>query len=178
MIEQSRDAYGVALEAHGALMVKLEEIKVRLRGCVDAKELVDAIYALKEVSKLMDECRKEADRVTAQLEHETCKLWVLGDGEPIRTPWCTGSPDVKQTPRVPKKDTPEYAAFCAHYGVAADSMFVPHSDRMLEQISADLKAGKALPPGVNPADMYTVPKVKIHKKRGVLEGAEQETTPF
>lgn len=176
MREEAKRAYAEARAAHWAIAEQTEKLRVALGRSTDMKELADAIYALRETSALCEDLRKEADRLKQEFERQGCALWVKqGTGQPIRTEYCTGSPEVKQTPQTPKAGTPEYEAFCRHFNVAPDGFFRPHWPEMLKQLTEAQGRGEPLPPGCDPSKLWTVFKVKVLKRAPVL--AEGEVPP-
>ena len=180
MPRPAKVVYTAALAAHWDALHQSETLRNALRGSGDLGTLCDTIYALKESGKLLEESRKEVDRLVRQLEYEACQLYVMtSDGEPVRTEYCTASPDVKQTVITPKKGTPEYEALCRHFNVDPDGPFAPHWTKMIDHVSAELAAGRPLPPGCDPNKVTAICKVGIRKKRAVLDEGEglQITTP-
>lgn len=170
MTNDDKAVYGESLRAHMYVYRKLAEIRVAARRAQDMKAATDSIYALKEASKLVDDLRKEINKLSDELQTMVCSLWVAhGIKSPIRTDYCTGSPDVKQVPKTPKSGTPEYEAFCKHYGVPADAPFSPHWTKLMETFSAAMEKGEPVPPGVDPSDVWTVFKVKTLKRRPIMD---------
>lgn len=173
MIDEVKAAYAAARRAHWELADATERTRVALARSPDVGELADAVYALRETSTLLEDLRKEADRLKGELERQCCATWVkIGRGDPVRTAYCTGSPDVKQTPKTPRPGTPEYGEFCRHFGVDPGGFFRPHWPSLLEAMTDAASRGLPAPPGCDPAQTWTVFKVKVTKRRPVLDGDE------
>lgn len=163
MLSQLITAYAEARRAHMMMCQQFVMVEQQLRGSRDMKELADAVHALKQISDLANDIKKEANRRKEFFERLCCAVWMNGDGSPIKTEYCTGSPEVKQTVATPKSDTPEYADFCKHFGVDPSLPFRPHWPTMLDRISDDLAQGKPLPPGCDPSTVWTVFRVATRR---------------
>jgi hypothetical protein len=172
MQETEKTVFAHSFEVHASIYKLLLELKsgATIRSL---PELVDLVYALKKSSELLDDVRKEVDQLKEFIERLACLAWLTqASGENVKTEYCTGTPDVKQMAKVPKPGTEEYVALMNHFGVDPSSPVRPHWPSMVERLSAELAEGKPLPPGCDPASVYQVFRVKILKKRPVLDDKE------
>lgn len=174
MRPESRTAFEAARAAHAAVYEQLIRLRRVLDSSGDAEELCDAVYALRETSALLDDARKETDKLKELFEKLCCLSWLATDGSPIRTDYCTGSPDVRQAPITPRPDTPEYAEMCKHFGIDPTSPFRPHWPTMVERVTEDARQGRPLPPGVDPAKTLSVFKVSVRKKRPIIDDEDED----
>jgi len=168
----AKEIYAAARALHWEACTKAVQLK-RIAESADLREIADDIYALKEVEKLLEDARKEIKGISEDLIRQGCHLYVLaGDGDPIRTEYCTASPDAKPTVKLPKKDSPEYQQLMDYFGVPKDAPFSPDWNKMIERVEADLAEGKPCPKGCDPSKMYILPKMVIRKKRPILDDGE------
>jgi hypothetical protein len=165
--------YERARVTHAEAYQLAQDLKRALGGSGDPEELADAILALKQSAKLLDDARKECGKVCELFERLCCLAWLTrGTGEPIRTPYTTASPTCKQVPAVPARDSAEYARLLEHYGIPEGSPFRPHWPSLLDAVSRDLAAGKTIPPGCDPARMLQVFRVTTRLKQSLLPANE------
>ena len=153
------------LSGYELLSILRDELRA---GKYKLEEMVDFIYVVREISKLADDLRKEADGIKHIFENMTCALYVsLNWTIPIRAPLATGSPDLKLGVNVPnrKKEPERFQALMNFFGVPTDSfearVVKPYWPGICEQISILAEEGKPLPPGINPDDTYPTYKVRV-----------------
>lgn len=174
MLTPCKNFYGMARGAHQQLYGLMLQMNRLLQQTTELTELADAVFALRKTEELLEDTRKECSKLLELAEQVTCIRWLAcSDHEPIRSEYCTASPDVKQTVAIPSKSSPEYAALLKHYGIPEGSPFVPHWPSLLKQVSADLAAGGSIPPGCDPNKMIRVCKVRtLTKKKPILDEGE------
>jgi hypothetical protein len=178
MIDEAREACAAASRCHMTNFEKLQLLRAAVnsmknRGQASSAELADAVYALKTASALLNDARKDADKLLHELEIDCCKSWIAeGTGDSIRTEYCSATPDYKEAPRVPKAGTPEYAELLRHFGVPEDSPFKPDWNLMIERVAQDASEGKPMPAGIDVSQTWTIFKVSTRKRRPVLEDYE------
>lgn len=168
MHREAKSLYADTRIAHASVFNRLLRLQAVVAG-ESAEELVDVIYALREAAELLDDARKECNRLSEVAQRLACVAWMQTDGSPVRTDYCIGSPDVKQTASTPRPGSPEYDQLIEFFGVPASSPFRPHWPSMVDAISELGKQGKPLPPGIDPTKMMTVFKVTVRKKKPVLD---------
>lgn len=132
------------------------------------EEMVDAIYALRTCEEIVDHVRKQIEKVLDNMQKTVVLRWIsLGAGEPIRTDFCTGSPDVSQAMSIPSKDSEEYRALMRHFNVPLDAPVKLHYPSLSLYITAQQSSGGPLPPGVNPDKLTTAFYVTTRKRRDI-----------
>lgn len=163
------NAYSSAMEA---LMEALEW--VRGDGQIDMPGLVDAGFLMREIENHCDDLRKEAKAKKNLVEMVIAKRAITdsvneaGVGN-IDGRLATGTPDVKQEPKMPKKGTAEYVALCQYFGLSEKAIragvMSPHYLRLGEWATEATKNGEPLPDGL----LETRPKftVAFRRKRQV-----------
>jgi hypothetical protein len=164
------------MDIHAALARLAEEAK-RLTSL---PELVDLIYALRKTSELADTARKEMNRIEELTIKQACLIWTTTDGNPIRSDYVTGSPDIKMMASLPRrKSNPEgYAALMRYLGVPDElwdtsdeesEAVRPHFPGMVDLLSRAMQEGRPLPPGISPENTYPLYKMRLVAKKGVDE---------
>ena len=171
MKSHARDLYKLAWDFHQEYYRML----IASRGkAVDGEEsledMVDTMRALRDAAKMIDDMRKESDKLRDTVAKKTCLAWLVANvGDVIKTEYATGTPTVKQMPKLPKPGTEEYALLCKHFGIDEASPFRPHWPSMLERISEDLANGKPLPAGCDLSSVYQIFDVAIRSKKPILQ---------
>lgn len=148
---------------------QLSIIRDELRaGKYGLKDMVNFIYAMREISKLADDLRKESDGVGHMLENMTCALWVSQNKtKPIRASLATGTPDCKLAVKIPsrKKEPERFQKLMDFFGIpktAVEARVIkPYWPGLCEHVSSLSEEGKPLPPGINPDDTYPTYKVRV-----------------
>jgi hypothetical protein len=139
----------------------------------DLKEFADDIHAHKRIQKLFDRMTKTFTNRLKPLQKTFCLYYVvqqaLHKGEPIRTSYCTATPDVKSCASMPnhRKHPEKFAEVMTHMGVPRELWDCDEPIVNLrwmgitDYITALQREGKVLPPGVDPNDLYDVYTVTI-----------------
>ncbi len=163
----------IYLSCYKLLAVIRDELRA---GKYQLKDMVNFIYVVREISKLTDDLRKEADGINHIFENTTCALYVsLNETIPIRASLATGSPDLRLGVNVPnrKKEPERFQALMDFFGVPAESFEAravkPYWPGICEQVSMLAEEGKPLPPGINPEDTYPTYSVRIRSTRDIDE---------
>jgi hypothetical protein len=140
---------------------------------IDEKELADISFALRECENLLQDVRKEVSKTLARAKHSTCYVWTAKqmsnpNGEPIRTPYVTATPEIKMyVPFPSKKDKEGWSELMEYLGVSketADNELVrPHYNSMLELCTRLSKEGKPLPPGLDPSKQKPIHDLRFRK---------------
>ena len=141
---------------------------------LELERMTDLAYICKESAKVLDDLRKEYQRLHDVLEKLTCALWVRQsetDASPehnIKGVLATGTPDMKLAVRLPKEgENPEaYKALLTYLGfdelTIQNGLASLHWPKMVDYATALAGEGKPLPPGINPEDQYPIYKLKLH----------------
>ena len=172
MLERFKELYRVAFVAHSELSQALHNVEAGLDSEA-AEDVADANLVLDEITKLMEDLRKQAFAKTTLTNKLLCFRWLqIADGEPIRTRVCSYSPRVIHMPKVPshKKEPEAYAAVCRHFGIPEatieDRTFQPHWPSLLKQVEKLAEEGKPLPAGLAEQPTYPEYRVTRTKKKG------------
>lgn len=155
-------------EAYATLILERGEIET----CSDLELLADKVYALREISRLADDLRKEAFSLMETASKIACVLWTAhSDGEPIRTKLCTATPKITQGAYIPKKsrNPKEYAELMAYLGIpndVADNETVRvHWPSFCALLTEKSEKGEPLPDGIDTTKLYTKYSLTIRSKR-------------
>jgi hypothetical protein len=148
-----------------------EDVKAH---ALDLEHNADHAFALKEMDKLLKDIGVEVRRRLELAESVVGVTWMQGsDAEPVRTEHCTATVNLKMQPSVPKRGTPEYAAFMKWLGYGEG----PHLDAIrlhwptiCDIVTKNVEEGKPLPPGITPETLHN-PKATLtfYKRKEVVE---------
>ncbi len=138
------------------------------------KDMVDIAYALREISRLLDDGRKECAECIKLMERAMCIGWIqqciqTGSDDPIRGEYAIGTTQTRQMMHIPKRDTEEYESLLSWLGVPNDGLVRPHWPSMVEHISELLSEGKTPPTGMT-GKPYPVYSVVLRKKKEFHDG--------
>lgn len=183
-----QDCYRTAKAAHEALYIRLQQIRQTLASQT-LEGLADIAYALRESEKYLQDIRKE-NTATAETAERLCCLRYLEDAsnvEPIRTEYCTATPDMKTCAKVPnlKNDPKGYASMMQWLGIdpilwdqgeietesgkedtEVVSVHWPGFTALLGRLAAN---GLPLPDGIEVDATYHLYKLRIRKRKGVID---------
>ena len=136
----------------------------------------DAAYAMREISRVVADIRKEADRIKRLLDQVMCVVWTTNcetdDSTPrsIHGEVAIATPNVKMGVTLPTKNTdPEnYRTLMQHFGfsdelIEADAVRT-HWPGMVQYMTNLMEEGKPLPPGVRPDQTYPIYNTTIRKR--------------
>ena len=167
--------YGKIKQMYLSCYELLSTLRDELRASkYELNDMVDIIYVTREISKLVNDLRKEADGIAHVFENTTCMIYVsLNQTNPIRAPLATGTPDLKLGVKVPNRNSePErFYKLMDFFKVPMSSfeerVIKPHWPGICEQISILAEEGKPLPPGINPEDTYPTYTVRIRPMQDI-----------
>lgn len=153
----------------------LSTLRDELRtGKYKLDDMVNFIHVTREISRLTNDLRKEADGIGHIFENVACAIYVsLNETGPIRASLATGTPDLKIGVKVPnrKKEPERFQELMDFFGVSADSfearVIKPYWPGICERISILAEEGKPLPPGLNPEDTYPTYSMRIRTTRDI-----------
>lgn len=178
MQEQDQTHYNVLLKTYETLrqdLVRVQEDVKRMVKDNDLEALADLNYVMKRCETIADDLRKTYKLVKNAAEKTICYLWVKqASGEPIRTEFCSASPDLKIVIAIPApgRDQLAYEECLASMGVPKELInfgvvnikwgnFVEYCTYLASQ-------GKPLPKG-NEEKTYNVYRTTIRAKRPILD---------
>jgi len=172
-VERLNEIHKGTVRMYNTVYTALTEIieKVKEKEFKD-EELVDLGYLCREISKVCDDLRKEAnakmDLISKTLVYKYADNIVNDPAseDTIRGKLATASPDVKNEPRIPKKGTPEFAELCRFFGISDEAIssgaVTFHWKHLSNYITDCQKAGKNPPEAL---DFKTVFIANYRKKR-------------
>ena len=182
----AQEIYRKARELHETIY----KLAVELTAMVPQnsnEENCDLAYAMREADKYVDDTRKEMTRLSKLAQSIVCLKWSqLAGGKPIKTDYCTGTPVPKICAHIPtvEKDPKNYRALMTYLGIDPmlwdeGKVISPLGEEETEVVKvnwpgfqalvARLAAnGLPLPDGIDPNETYTLPEVRLLKRKGVL----------
>ena len=146
----------------------------------DIKGLADLNYCVKVCEKMMDELRKAYKNVRGSSEQSVCFLWIKqeeGNRGPVRTEYCTVSPDLRIVPKVPsaRQDPGAYVEFCMELGLPQDvaefGVFSVAWPELVEYTTWLATQGQPLPKGAE-EKMQNIYTTRVLGKKPISSGAE------
>lgn len=177
MLESDKTVFETAKQTHEEIYNSLKQLTAQTRQETEINILVDRIYALREAAKLLDDTRKECNRLADFATRLACLIWAQGDSsEPIRTEYCTGSPDVQMSVNIPNKKR-DPVAFCnlmkflgvpENLYLTESEIVRPHWPGLVEMLTARLSKGLPLPEGIDVNATVPIYKITIRGKKGIL----------
>ena len=145
-------------------------------GKYSMEDLVNLVHVSREISKLANDLRKEADGIVYILEQVVCVVYLTqAEGKPIRASLATGSPSMKLSVKLPhrERNPEEFEALMNYFGIELSSLtdraVRPHWPAICEIVSVLAEEGKPLPPGINPENTYPTYSLVIRSKRDLDE---------
>jgi len=174
------ELYRKIRDLHNYVVSQMETINLDTASCGNVENIADTAFALRECATFAEEIKKKCDKMGWLAQKTACYIYVSmneNGAEPIRTEYCTATPDIKQVASLPdkRKQPAEYASLMAHYAIPLDvyagenPLMQAYWPGMIERINADQKAGLPLPPGIDPTKLVADYRLLIRKKKGVIE---------
>ncbi len=172
MLPEFVKVYETAKTLHRELYQQLNEVKVLLPKLTDDKEIADATYALRKAREYLDDVRQQLFGQEELGVKMTCAAYVRNmNGEPIRTPYCIASPDVKTMVPLPKPGTEAYPAFMQELGVPEHlwktDVVRTYWPGLVEFVNTNLSEGKPLPKYADVSRAYSVFKCTYRGRKEV-----------
>ena len=175
MYTSAKILYIECKKLHKKVYEQLLILQKDLGTCTEEVELADAAFSMKECTDLLNDVRKQIDKTSKIAKGKACFIWTQNqledpNDEPIRTSYCTATPEVKMyIPFPTKKDKDGWKEFMEYLGVpdaVADSELVrPHYPSMLEHTTKCLAESKPLPPGMNEGKKIALHDLKFRKTK-------------
>lgn len=177
IIKQYGEMKQVYLDTYELLTTLRDDLR---KGQYQLKDMVNFLYAMREISKLADDLRKESDGIGHMFENMICALYVTQSGKgPIQAALATGTPDLTLGVKIPSqsKEPERYDKFMAHFGIpkeASEKRIVkPYWPGICEELTRLQGEGKPLPAGINPDDTYPTYSVRVRGYKNLDEVLEQ-----
>lgn len=161
---------------HAGITRALMGVEEAIKTASDEADMADIAYALREIADFADHIRKQCNVQQKLAEKMACVLTVCitQSAEPIRTEYCTATPDVRPIVSVPRRSThpKEFEALMNYLGVpkrlweGGDHAVVkPHFPGLVDLLAKEQQDGKPLPPGIDPNKVYQDYKLNIRKRK-------------
>src|SRR5688572_16480374 len=95
--------YNTIRKTHDETFITVKRLGEALAHSQDICECTNAVAVLKRCEEMLRDARTETERAIKAISKATCALYVRAGqiGQPIRTEWVTGTPDLKSVPRIP-----------------------------------------------------------------------------
>jgi hypothetical protein len=187
MKENYQDFYRRASEAHNFVIATLPTLGPK----ANLSDLADLLLSLKKSSDLLDDARKEIDKVMRAVEAIFCKLAVTSNmTEPVRTDYCTATPKLKMVASIPSiKTEPEKYAQLMRYlkipehlwstaggvnGEYQSAKVALHWPGICDLLTERARLGEPMPPGIDPAKVTTNYSVRLTQRKEILSAIEFE----
>lgn len=165
-------------DTHQGVYILAERMRSEVTKTVNLADLADTAFFAYKCAELVDDMRKELNKLNELASKMACLVHMkhLEGGakdEPIRTPYCTATPECTMQVKLPtRKNDPEaFAKFMEYYKIPRElwdteetEVFRPHWPGIQARISQDLAAGRPVPPGVNTATATGVFKMRFLTK--------------
>jgi len=168
-LKEAVKAYGqmkkTYLDEYALLTTLRDELKA---GKYNLDDMVNFIYIIREISRLADDIRKEADGISHIFENLTCATYVTTHqndperSDPIRASLATGTPTLKIGMSIPneKLEPDRFYKLMRHFGISSEQLesrvIKPYWPGLCEQVSKLAEEGKPLPPGILPEQTYPI----------------------
>jgi len=118
--------YGKMKEVYLSGYAQLAHVRDEAKnGKCNMGELVNLVHVSREISKLANDLRKEADGIVHILEQIACVVHLTqGQGKPIRASLATGSPSMKLSVKLPhrERNPEEFQALMGYFGIEINSL--------------------------------------------------------
>jgi hypothetical protein len=187
-----KEIYKECRDVHEKLMRKVLDLKAGFPTDSE-KDLADTAFALREAEEHLDAIRKDIKAVGELAEKHCCVKYLTNPkyianpakAEPVRTDYCTASPDMAVCASVPTfKKTPEQYQLLMDFlgvdpncrdqgeiemedGTIADTEVLRVHWPGFQSLCTRLqRQGIALPDGINPDATYTLYKLRIRQRKG------------
>lgn len=180
MLTSAKQLYQLVTQSHKVVYEKLLSVRKdldELNEKSDLRELADLVYVLRECEKSLEDIRKEVTKTYNHAQKTTCAHWTMDqmtkqDGEPIKTAYCTATPDIKMAAKFPHKLGKEGYDQLMKYLNVPDWVWMrevvrPHWPGLCELYNEVKKKGLPQIPGVDPATEFPNHIVSIRKNAGV-----------
>jgi len=169
--------YSKIKKLHVSCYTELSTIRDAVKnGKCSLEEIVNLVSVIREVSKLTNDLRKEADGVQNILENVACAVYIGRNIQgPIRASLATATPQVRLNVKLPNrnKNPEEYNALLNFFGVTiteyTNKAVRLHWPTICEAVSILAEQGKPTPPGLNPEDTYPIYSMRLTIKRDLDE---------
>lgn len=165
LIREHEKIKKIYLSCYENLSIIRDELRA---GKFQVEDMINFIYVAREISKLVNDLRKEIDGVGHMFENTACAIYVsLNRTDPIRSSLATGTPDLRLAVKIPNqnRDPEEFTKLMKFLEIPdkaiSDKVIKLHWPGLCEYVSVLAEEGQPLPPGINPDDTYPIYSVRI-----------------
>jgi hypothetical protein len=117
--ELLKAVYADCTEMHGWVIEQLAWVQTNVTHH-DPAVLMDAIYALKQSAKHVEDLRKELNKSLERLQKLGCLAMAQLPEARLDGQWATGSPLITEQPYMPDSKAENYPAFMEALGISGD----------------------------------------------------------
>lgn len=168
--------YTDAKQVHHLLFKDLQHIETLFTQS-NLAERIDIVYGLQKTSEMLDEVRKQIDKVEKSLATKACMEMEVGGLQKMKTPYCSATVKVENFANLPHKrakDPEKFDTIMASLGVPSEISRMEgvrfHWPGFKEYLTNCVAAGNPIPPGISPNDMYTEYTLSTRKTKEPDEG--------
>lgn len=171
-VKEVKDMYIRVENMHRIVYGLLVQVRDDLKGPIPQGDRVDLSYLLNQIAKMLKDIEKESRLLREQNDNIVCfKAMTEGSVEKIKGEVATGTPDVKMTAKLPRKDSEEFLALMEDLGISHEVVGLdavrPHYPGLVELISQRVAAGGNPPKGVDVNTMHPKYSLILRKQSGV-----------
>jgi hypothetical protein len=154
--------YSDATKSHEWVLEQLDFVQKNVTHG-DPSLLMDAIYALKQTAKHVEDMRKELNKSLERLQKLGCLAMAQLPEPKLAGEWATGSPLITEQPYMPSHSDEGYPAFMQALGVSDELLqrgtVKPSFSGVQNLIASAAENGLPVPPALKSAKLikkYTV----------------------
>lgn len=192
----AQEIYQLAKDAHEMILTRCIELR-RTMVNQTAPTNVNCAYALRESLALIEDTAKQAKQIKELLERLVClRIIEAGNADPIKTEYCTATPDVKICAAIPtfEKDRTSYEKLMTYLGIdpvlwdtgkfltelgEIETEVVkvnwPGFQDFITRLAAE---GSPVPDGIDASKCYSIYRLLMRKNGPVLQGYEIPAEEF
>lgn len=164
-------AYKSVKQLHDTLYPALQQIRQIVPTHATTKNIADAALMLRKMSELLDDTRKECDKLAGLVSQVGCMMLVTkGTGEPLAGEYATAYGKVSTAAKLPSfSQEPEaYKRLCEILNVPYHPLTRLHWPAIRDAISEHLSNGGTLYPELQPYVQYNETKLIAAERAGGL----------
>lgn len=161
MTDRLKSLLGDLQEIHQSILEELLSIQDAVKNPKVTHSygtLVDFGFLMREISKLSDEIRKDAN-ARKELIGRKIAFDLLSEDEDqdkIKGDYATGTLDMKMEPRLPEKGTEDYQKLLDHFGIKDNGVAKLSYGGLTEWLTNLAEDGKPLPEFIEQRPVYCI----------------------
>lgn len=181
MRDDVKQTFQTITTAYETIYSQLAQLARALVKETDPAHLADAAYAMREAEKMLKRLRIQADAVGITAQRVACIVLTKQDEEKVQTEYVVAHTDLTLHANVPsaRKEPEKFRAMMEYLEVPPDLWDYddPERDRVVsvswpgfvQLLTERASEGKPLPPGIDVSDTKPIYRLKLRKRRGILE---------